>query len=183
MSKKESPKVSKEDSELFRDSVSGTKPLNVTKRHTHRTPPKIRTQAATLNPSTSKNTPFVESDYVPPVGADEVLEYSITGFQPKNRKKLRQGRYNIDCKIDLHGLTVAQSGVKLERFINTCLANSSRCILLIHGRGSRSAENYPVLKSHVNDWLRHCQNIIAFVSALPKDGGSGAMYVLLKQAR
>ena len=183
MSKKDTPKISKEDSELFRDSVTGVKPLKVTKRHTHQTQPKIRNDITTPVSSTLNDTPFIESDYVPQVGANEILEYAVAGVQLKSRKKLRQGRYNIDSRIDLHGLTVAQSGAKLDLFIKTCHANSNRCILLIHGRGSRSTEGYPVLKSHVNNWLRHCPSVIAFVSAIPKDGGPGAMYVLLKQTR
>ncbi len=183
MSKKESPKVSKEDSELFRDSVADAKPLNVAKRHTHQVKPKIKTERTKPGSSGSQHTPFVQSDYVPQVGANEILKYAVAGVQPKPLKKLRQGRYDIDKIIDLHGLTVAQSGIKLEQSIKTCLANANRCILLVHGRGSRSAENYPVLKSHVNDWLRHCESVLAFVSALPKDGGPGAMYVLLKQTR
>jgi len=183
MTKKETPKISKEESNLFRESVADVKPLKSAKRHTHQSPPKITNKTTPANTDTSQHTTFVESDYVTQVGADEILEFSVSGVQHKLQKKLRQGRFIIDRKIDLHGLTAAQSGIKLDQCIKTSVANSNRCILLIHGRGSRSAECFPVLKSHVNEWLRHCPSVIAFVSALPKDGGPGAMYVLLKQAR
>ncbi len=181
MSKKDTPKVTREDRELFRESITDVKPLKVAKRHTHKIPPKIKTETASPNPDETKRTSFVHSDYTPRVEANEHLEFAVAGVQPKLRKKLRQGRYDVDYKIDLHGLTVAQSGLKIDQCIETCLENAKRCILLIHGRGSRSADHYPVLKSHVNNWLRHCPNVIAFVSAAQKDGGVGAMYVLLKQ--
>jgi DNA-nicking Smr family endonuclease len=38
-----------------------------------------------------------------------------------------------------------------------------------------------VLKQKVNDWLRQKNEVLAFCSARPNDGGSGAVYVLLKR--
>jgi len=191
MCKKDTPNISSEESKLFRESVTDVKPLNAPKRNTQQSPLKSRSKSSstprnTLSPidsNTTEHTSFVESEYVTPVGANELLVFSVTGVQPKTQKKLRQGRFNIDHKIDLHGLTAAQSGLKLDQCITASIANADRCLLLIHGKASRSAEGYPVLKSHVNQWLRHCPSVLAFVSALPKDGGAGAMYVLLKQNR
>jgi len=38
-----------------------------------------------------------------------------------------------------------------------------------------------VIKNKVNSWLRQHQDVLAFHSAMPKDGGNGAVYVLLKK--
>jgi DNA-nicking Smr family endonuclease len=38
-----------------------------------------------------------------------------------------------------------------------------------------------VLKGKVDRWLRQRDDIIAFCSARPVDGGTGAVYVLLRQ--
>jgi DNA-nicking Smr family endonuclease len=38
-----------------------------------------------------------------------------------------------------------------------------------------------VLKVKVNAWLRQKDAVLAFCSARPQDGGTGAVYVLLKK--
>jgi DNA-nicking Smr family endonuclease len=40
-----------------------------------------------------------------------------------------------------------------------------------------------VLKNIVNRWLQHIDAVLAFASARSVDGGSGAVYVLLKTRR
>jgi DNA-nicking Smr family endonuclease len=40
----------------------------------------------------------------------------------------------------------------------------------------------PVLKGKVNHWLQQRDEVLAFCSARPVDGGTGAVYVLLKRA-
>jgi len=39
----------------------------------------------------------------------------------------------------------------------------------------------PVLKIKVNSWLRQKAQVLAFCSARPQDGDTGAVYVLLKK--
>ena len=55
-----------------------------------------------------------------------------------------------------------------------------RCAHIIHGKGYRSGERQPVLKRKVNYWLRLRPDVLAFCSATPRDGGTGAVYVLLR---
>ena len=38
-----------------------------------------------------------------------------------------------------------------------------------------------LIKSHVSHWLQQIETVMAFCSAQPKDGGTGAVYVLLKK--
>ncbi|MDH3415597.1 MAG: Smr/MutS family endonuclease, partial [Gammaproteobacteria bacterium] len=38
-----------------------------------------------------------------------------------------------------------------------------------------------VLKNSVNHWLRKWSSVLAFVSARQVDGGTGAVYVLLRE--
>jgi DNA-nicking Smr family endonuclease len=56
-----------------------------------------------------------------------------------------------------------------------------RCIRVIHGKGLRSGPAGPVLKEEVDHWLRKLDNVAAFASARPVDGGTGALYVLLRR--
>jgi DNA-nicking Smr family endonuclease len=53
-------------------------------------------------------------------------------------------------------------------------------VRIIHGKGYRSGARGPVLKNAVNLWLRRHLDVMAFASARAIDGGTGAVYVLLR---
>ena len=83
-------------------------------------------------------------------------------------------------ELDLHGMTVAEARPMLAEFIADSRQQRLRCVRIIHGKGFRSASAQPVLKGLVNNWLRQHDGVLAFCSARPADGGTGAVYVLLK---
>jgi DNA-nicking Smr family endonuclease len=68
----------------------------------------------------------------------------------------------------------------LKDFLFNALSSHMRCIRIVHGKGRRSGPRGPVLKNLVNRWLRQIDAVVAFGSARPNDGGSGAVYVLLR---
>jgi DNA-nicking Smr family endonuclease len=54
---------------------------------------------------------------------------------------------------------------------------------VIHGRGTHSETEPSLMKREVTRWLssrRLSRTVVAFASARWKDGGSGAVYVLLR---
>ena len=55
------------------------------------------------------------------------------------------------------------------------------CIRIIHGKGLSSGKQKSVLKTYINHWLSEHERVLAFHSAKAKDGGTGAVYVLLKR--
>ena len=55
-----------------------------------------------------------------------------------------------------------------------------RCVRIVHGKGLRSGHRGPVLKGVVSALLRNTGAVLAYVSARPVDGGTGALYVLLE---
>lgn len=110
------------------------------------------------------------------------LSFSRSGVQPSTLKKLRQGKLPIDNSIDLHGMTVAEARGYLLEFLAECEVDGSRVILIVHGKGYSSPGAKPVIKPMVNRWLRAVDQVLAFHSALAKDGGNGAVYVLLKKS-
>jgi len=110
----------------------------------------------------------------------DILSFSHSGLQHKVLKKLRQGRNPIEHALDLHGLTVEHARNELLEFLGECEAAGVRHAIIVHGKGFRSKDK-PVIKPMVNRWLRAADNVLAFHSAQPKDGGSGAVYVLLKK--
>jgi DNA-nicking Smr family endonuclease len=111
----------------------------------------------------------------------DILSFSRSGLQHKVLKKLRQGKHSIEHTLDLHGLTVEKARNELLAFFGECEAAGVTHAIIIHGKGFRSKDK-PVIKPMVNRWLRAADNVLAFHSAQAKDGGSGAVYVLLKKS-
>lgn len=110
------------------------------------------------------------------------LSYMQPGIQKHVFRKLKRGQYSIEAELDLHGLTRDQAQQQLNTFISDVRNRGMRCIRIIHGKGYGSSNQGPVIKPLVNQWLRKKTDILAFCSARPVDGGTGAVYVLIKSA-
>ncbi|MCU7940292.1 MAG: Smr/MutS family protein [gamma proteobacterium symbiont of Bathyaustriella thionipta] len=115
------------------------------------------------------------------VTGEEFLFFAQSGLQLKAQKELRQGKIIIDDHLDLHGLTINEARETLLEFINFSQKQQIRCIRLVHGKGYRSNTQKPILKNKINSWLRQHPSILAFSSAQPKDGGTGALYIIIKK--
>ncbi len=107
------------------------------------------------------------------------LFHASPGVQRKIVRKLKRGQMRIDEEIDLHGMRVREAGQALERFLTECSERGLRCVRVIHGKGLRTGGS--VLKENVATWLRLRSDVVAYCSATPADGGTGAVYVLLKK--
>jgi DNA-nicking Smr family endonuclease len=94
--------------------------------------------------------------------------------------KLRRGHFTVDAEIDLHGLSAAEAKAALRQFVTDAVDRRMSCVRVIHGKGRRSGPRGPVLKNVVNHWMQRADEILAFGSARSVDGGSGAVYVLLR---
>lgn len=112
--------------------------------------------------------------------AGDSLEFITPTLQKNMLKKMRKGYFSIDAEIDLHGLSRKDAQQQLSVFLHSSSQNGWRCVLVIHGKGYRSSDQYPVLKNSLDQWLRQHSNVLAFCSAKPADGGTGAVYVLLE---
>ncbi len=100
--------------------------------------------------------------------------------------RLREGRFSYQAYLDLHGLKREDAEVELRRFIFRSYSLGMRCVLVVHGKGYNSRGSGPVLKEMVPLWLSKAplrKIVLAFCSARPYDGGTGALYVLLKRWR
>ena len=111
----------------------------------------------------------------------DALSFRRDGVGRRTLRKLARGSFAVQAEIDLHGLTVAEAKPRLARFIEHCARDGKRCVRVVHGKGLGSGERGPVLKPSVNSWLRRFRTVIAFVSARQVDGGTGAVYVLLRE--
>ncbi len=115
---------------------------------------------------------------------DEYVEASTSGLDHQVVKKLKRGDYSYQAHLDLHGLNREQARARVAEFIHTSHRDGKRCLLIVHGRGLGSKDNIPVLKNKLAAWLTRGsigRRVLAFTSAKPYDGGTGAIYVLLRR--
>lgn len=115
------------------------------------------------------------------ISANDELSYQGNGIQKRVYRQLKQGKLRPQDRLDLHGQTVEQAYRSTMLFIHQCRQQKKYCVLIIHGRGYRSAGGVPVLKQSVFHWLQQHHSVLAFHSATPADGGKGALYVLLRR--
>ncbi len=115
------------------------------------------------------------------VKSSEELLFANPGVQLRVLKRLKQGHIPWEQGIDLHGYTVDKARDQLSRFILDARRNNHRCVLVVHGKAHSSESQQALIKSYVNEWLKRLNGVLAFCSAEAKDGGAGALYVLLKR--
>ena len=118
---------------------------------------------------------------IEPAGMLDSLFYAQPGLQPKSIKRLKQGRLAIDEILDLHGLDQTAAEQTMLDFLEHSVNRHHRCILVIHGKGMHGEERWPILKNLTQTVLRRHTQVLAFSSAQVRDGGLGAVYVLLKR--
>jgi DNA-nicking Smr family endonuclease len=99
-------------------------------------------------------------------------------------RKLKQGRYEAEARLDLHRMTAAIARKEIFEFVEESSHLGLRSVLVIHGKGESKAEKErsSILKGCVDHWLRQLDIVQAFHSAQPRHGGTGAAYVLLRKS-
>jgi len=174
--------MSDEDKALFRNHMRSVKPLNEKTKRVNTPAPKPDVPAKKINsPITREKKEYYLSDTLnETVLSHTILSYSRPGVATQRLKALKTGQIPWEARLDLHGLKSEEARDNLCQFIQTQAQNHKRCLLIIHGKGGYQGAP-PVIKNLLNRWLSQMDEVLAFHSALPKDGGSGAVYVLLKK--
>lgn len=98
-------------------------------------------------------------------------------------RRLKRGLYAVQDELDLHGMTATVAEESLRRFLREARDEGARCVLIVHGKGLKSAAGQSVLRPLVERMLTNRRDVLAFCSAPPGRGGSGAVLVLLAQRR
>jgi len=111
------------------------------------------------------------------------LRYLRPGIQASSLQKLRRGHFPIEATLDLHGLTSVEASNRLQQFLQESQTAGRSAVRIVHGKGHGSVGRQPVLKSKARQLLQEITFVLAFCSARPQDGGTGAVDVLLKKAR
>lgn len=165
----------------FRKLVSGTRPLKQDRVAPHRTRRRPIPQQSLHDQRAVLSTLLAEPD--PDIETGEELLFARPGLQHSTMRKFRRGHYAVEAELDLHGRVVSEAHVLVNAFLQEAQLRGRRCVRIIHGKGRRSASQVPVLKTKINTWLRRKDEVLAFCSARPADGGTGAVYVLLRRAQ
>ena len=191
--------ITDEDRELFRRATGDVRRLEDDRapperattwsnppsmRKDDRTPPErtrkgLRTRDRTRIDRSDGSGEPVEPEWTSDVGPGDVLSFARGGVRRREMDRLRRGRFEVEADLDLHGRTVADAVAAIDRFFADSRRRGRRCVRIVHGKGFGSRNGLPIMKAHVDRWLRTRSEVLAFCSATPPDGGTGALYVLL----
>jgi DNA-nicking Smr family endonuclease len=175
-------KPDKDDIHLFRDSVGEVKPVRDDKVLPPRRP--ISPRPVFREMDEAEVLRDLLSDQFDPLELEtgEELIYIRPGLQHRTLKKLRRGLLVVDAELDLHGMTVPVARQAVAEFLHECRRRHIQCARIIHGKGRGSRHRAPILKQKIGGWLRQRDEVLAYCSARSYDGGTGAVYVLLKKS-
>lgn len=172
-----------DDGGLFRRLMADAKRLQ-----TDRVPPQRRRARPKAAFAHRDRRPLLRESLAGEPGTGEAetgdhLQFRHASVSRVTSRRLARGGFRRQAELDLHGLTAAEAREELGRFVAECVDRGLTCVRVIHGKGRGSGHAGPVLKRLADQWLRRCQPVLAFVTARPVDGGSGALYVLLRRER
>jgi DNA-nicking Smr family endonuclease len=106
--------------------------------------------------------------------------FAAAGVDRRELRKLKR-EYVAGSRLDLHGMKASEACASVGRFIDSSRHRRLRCVCIIHGRGLHSEGQSSILKPRVRAYLRSHRAVLAFTDAPRSDGGTGAVYVLLRQ--
>ncbi|MEO0369549.1 MAG: Smr/MutS family protein [Pseudomonadota bacterium] len=159
---------------------AGVKPLKQDKVPPYRKPLDATPKQRQLDDARVMEELLAESDEAASFESGDELKFLRSGYSPRLLKKLRRGDYTIQDELDLHGLIAGEAKRATHEFVNQCAKDKISAIRVIHGKGRNSAGRTPVLKNMLLGWLAKNQHVLAVVSTPGNDGGTGAVYVLIK---
>ena len=174
-----------DDFSLFQSAVRGVRPISHDRADTGK-PKTDRQRLNTLRQAATVRTDAIKVDglsdqFVIDVGAEDELYWARDGVQDGQMRKLKGGQVAFEGSLDLHGMTVEKARETLWAFFAEAARMEVRCVRVTHGKAARTDGKRPMIKSHVNTWLRQHPRVLGFTSCLAKHGGTGAVYVLLKR--
>jgi DNA-nicking Smr family endonuclease len=105
----------------------------------------------------------------------------FAGIDRSTAERLKRGRYPVEARLDLHGMTQAEAHRALAGIVTRSRMAGRRCLLVITGHGKFGGG---VLKTAVPRWLGEPElrrHVLAITPAQPRDGGAGAIYLLLRR--
>jgi DNA-nicking Smr family endonuclease len=163
-----------QDADLFRQVLDGVTPLP----STNRIAPTRKPRKFPASPDLS--TPIADNLSDHGAGDMAITDFLRPGLNRMTLRKLRHGEWRIQDEVDLHGLNSDAARQMLVEFLHNATQRGLRCVNVIHGKGWRSEGRDGIIKVHTRHWLTQHPQVLAFCEAPPQAGGSGAVWVLLK---
>lgn len=117
-------------------------------------------------------------------GEGQHLLGHVKGLDPRVVRKLKAGEYKVDAELDLHGKNRLEAQKSFEALMIKARRDGMRCLLIVTGKGLHNPEGEAVLKASLVGWLkgpRWSRHLLAYAAAIPRHGGSGAVYLLLRK--
>jgi DNA-nicking Smr family endonuclease len=164
-----------DDEQLFNEAMQGVKTLSTDKANLQSRPQAIKKRPKTAESNIADT---LSDDFIPE--CEDFLEFMRPGIQKSYLKQIRNGKIETEDHLDLHGYQRDDARKTLLEFLNYAQQQNYKLVRIVHGKGYHSDDSQPVLKAMVNKWLQNIPAVLAFVSTIPRDGGTGAVYVLLK---
>jgi DNA-nicking Smr family endonuclease len=184
---KEAPLSPEQEIEAFRRAVRSAKPIAAAPRVVHkRTPeladtPMLARRAAAIGEASVRADQGVSDGDVTHRLSENGTAFVRPDVAADTARRLRNGHWRLGAELDLHGLRVEQARHAIVTFLGECGEQGIRCVRVVHGKGHGSPDMNPVLKDKVRSWLIQTEAVLAFSDTLEKDGGSGAVVVLLAE--
>ena len=169
----EGPPAAPDPGAEFRAAVGAVRPLRDS-------PPRVETARRRRPPRRPVERPAPPLPAASALGAADTVRLLRPGLPDRLLARLDGERFEPDAELDLHGLTAAQAAAALGAFIDACRREGCERLRIIHGKGRRSEAAQPVLKALVLTSLTGHPAVLALRSAGRRDGGSGAVRVLLR---
>ncbi|MGB8717639.1 MAG: Smr/MutS family protein, partial [Rhodanobacteraceae bacterium] len=168
--------ISEADRQLFRDAVGPLRRTPALKPAPRNAPPPPRARMLENDESLVIHDLLATLDpAVMETGAE--LAWLRDGHSPQILKKLKRGHYSIGDELDLHHMTADAARASIRHFLDDAVDSGRGCVRIIHGKGRRSGPGGPVLKGLTDHLLRRNKRVLAFASAPPAEGGTGAVLV------
>jgi len=118
--------------------------------------------------------------------SEEYMHGYVRGLDSKIFQQLKAGRLSPEGHLDMHGQNADQALDALLFFMRESYLAGRRMVLVIPGRGKNSPHGLSILRQEIQTWLTReplRRIVLAFCTAQPKDGGAGALYVLLRRLK
>jgi len=174
--------ISEHESALFRREVAGAKPVSNKLRHKpERKLPSARPRSREADDLAVMAEILRDGPEELDVESGDELSFRQPGVQLGVMRRLKRGHYRCQAELDLHGQIVSAARTAVVMFLNEAQDLDYRCVRIVHGKGLRSGNRGPVLKTKLAHWLRQRLEVLAYTSARQVDGGTGAVYVLLRR--
>jgi len=174
---------SSDDARLFRESIGRVRPLREGNAHAPQKPqPPPHAAQAEQDEARVRDELLVHAIDPASIEVGDEIHYLKPGQPPKILKQLRRGHFSIRAELDLHEMTLAVAREAVRDFLDEAIARHEYCVRIVHGKGLRSRSDGPVLKRMTATLLARRKDVLAYASARPAQGGTGAVVVLLGRA-